>query len=161
LTIHLHWLWRKGPEAARGVTLGAAACGVRGLKPGQFTSFKDDATCKDCLRVAETQPENVTRIAPPPKPDLRPVHRGGTAEFTQRAAPTKSNFPSNAVITTLVKHNPRKVGSGKHQRMAVLLAHNGKTVKEFLAAGGNSETLKNAVKEKIVEVRHAEQERAT
>ena len=157
MTVHLHWLWRKGPEASRGVTLGAAACGVRGLKPGQFTSFKDDATCKDCLRVAEIQPENVTRIAPPPKPDLRPVHRGGTAEFTKRAEPMRSSFPSNSFIKMLVNHNPRKVGSGKHKRMSVLMAHNGKTVGEFLAAGGNAETLKNAVKEKLVEVSHAQE----
>jgi hypothetical protein len=53
----------------------------------------------------------------------------------------------------LVPRNPRKPGTGKYERMALLLKHNGKTVEEFVEAEGNLETLKNAIKEQIVEVK--------
>jgi hypothetical protein len=35
--------------------------------------------------------------------------------------------------------------------MALLLKHDGKTIQQFLDAGGNPETLANAIKEKLVE----------
>ena len=50
---------------------------------------------------------------------------------------------------------PKKPGSSAHGRWAVLWAHDGKTVKEYAAAGGNLTTLANAVERKLVKVEEA------
>jgi hypothetical protein len=50
--IHLHWAWAKGPSAARSVTVGMALCGAR-VPVGEFTSFREDATCPKCLARLE------------------------------------------------------------------------------------------------------------
>jgi len=49
--------------------------------------------------------------------------------------------------------NPKKAGSGAAKRWDLLFSHDGKTVAEFLAAGGNPETLANAMTKGNVEVK--------
>ena len=44
--------------------------------------------------------------------------------------------------------NPKKPGSSAHARWELLIKHSGKTVGDFLAAGGNPVTLKNALDRK-------------
>jgi hypothetical protein len=42
--------------------------------------------------------------------------------------------------------NPAREGSDRHARWRLLEKSDGKTVEKFLAAGGNSQTLRNAIK---------------
>lgn len=53
-----------------------------------------------------------------------------------------------AVIKILTEGNPRKPGTGAHARFEKLREFNGKTVGAYAAAGGNLETLTNAIKDK-------------
>lgn len=57
-----------------------------------------------------------------------------------------------AVVVVRIKKNPKKEGTGAHARWALLLAHGGKTVATFVAAGGNQTTLANAIKKGRVEL---------
>jgi hypothetical protein len=135
--VHLHWLWRKGPMASKNVTLGTSACGVYRLLPGQFTAHLADTTCDTCKEIAKQVP----LVATPPAPNNEVI-----------SLRKRGSINESGIIKLLVKHNPRKAGTPKHSRMAILMQHNGKTVKEFLKAGGNPLTLKNAMKENLVEV---------
>lgn len=56
-------------------------------------------------------------------------------------------------IKLLIKDNPRRAGSAAATRFDLLMKHNGKTTAAFMAAGGNSETLINAIAAKRVEVK--------
>jgi hypothetical protein len=60
--IHLHWLWRH-PQRIGDVAKAIAACGVKGLKKGQWTKHVDDCTCKQC--VACTTRKEVEDVPPP------------------------------------------------------------------------------------------------
>ena len=63
---HLHWAWKAGPAAARGVTIGMALCGARVL-PGEFTSFREDADCPKCLGRADRDEPVPDGIEPVPQ----------------------------------------------------------------------------------------------
>jgi hypothetical protein len=137
--IHLHWLWHMGPKTAEGVTKGASLCGKLKLPRDKFVSFKEDATCERCLQLAI----RVKSEEPSPPPKQTP----------QQMIKKVKNVPDGAgTIKMLVKTNIKKPGSGQATRFGVLLRHDGKTVKEFLAAGGNPETLKNAIKDGNAEI---------
>jgi hypothetical protein len=135
--VHLHWLWREGPRSSKEVTLGTSLCGVYNLLSAQFTPHLADATCDTCKDIAKRAPA----VATPPAPNNEVI-----------SLRKRGSINEGGVIKMLVKHNPRKAGTPKHVRMGILMQHNGKTVKEFLKAGGNPLTLKNAIKENLVEV---------
>jgi hypothetical protein len=136
--IHLHWLWHMGPRAIHQVTKGMSLCGARDLPPGDFVIILEDATCERCREIATNIKEET-----PPEP---------TAVITAQK-PKVVNIPDgDAVIKMKVKHNIRKPGSGAAERFRVLLDHDGKRVQEFILAGGNPETLKNAIKDGNAEV---------
>jgi hypothetical protein len=79
------------------------------------------------------------------------------AEFVPpvKAKGEKPQFDESAVIRWLGDGNPKKAGTGAHARWDVLIRHGGKTVGEFLAAGGNPVTLQNAILQKRAELTQA------
>jgi hypothetical protein len=136
--VHLHGLYHIGPSSVAGVVSAIAVCGARRLPKGQFTADVEETTCSICLQRAKGR-----AAAAPPMP--------------VQAPPSKAKglmaYPPQAIITMAVKRNIRKPGSGKHARFQVLLDHHGKTYAEYIQAGGNPETLRNAVTEAVCEVR--------
>lgn len=50
--VHLHWLWKRGPAALRGITSAVALCGATQINRQFVTSHLDDATCPKCKRLA-------------------------------------------------------------------------------------------------------------
>jgi hypothetical protein len=152
--IHLHHSYgtqrrRWEPEFEQ-ITIGIALCGAQKLPRGRFVLDLEAITCPHCAQRAKAGPPK-----PPPQPPISPpaTARGGRAATPHKGRATPAPAPANGRIVAMVQRNPRKQGTAKHARMALLLQHNGKTVAEFAAAGGNLETLKNAIKESIVEVR--------
>lgn len=69
------------------------------------------------------------------------------AEYKPGARRPKSAdlFDASGVIECRLRKNPKKPGTGAHERWALLMSSNGLTVAGFLKAGGNPTTLKNAV----------------
>jgi hypothetical protein len=160
--VHLHCLWHLGAaRSTAGVVSGIVLCGQKGLPKGHFTADVKAVTCPACLQRA---------TAPPPAPGAvgagaapgAPAAGGLGHPTGHLAAPApalrntnargKASYPAGAVIVMAIKHNIRKAGTAKHARFAVLLAHHGKTYGEYLKAGGNAETLRNAVNEALCEV---------
>src|SRR4249920_3842030 len=107
-----------------------------------FVLDKEQVTCQQCLERSKgkTAAPPMLPHSPPSRPPTTRLPKG-----SGRIKKTTSQEPPNGVIVALVKLNPRKKGTGKYERMALLLQHNGKTVAEFAAAGGNLETLSNAI----------------
>ena len=64
-------------------------------------------------------------------------------------------WPPGAKIKLLVPSNPHggNNASAKSKRWALVWKHGGKSWETFREAGGNSETLRNVVKQKLAEVR--------
>lgn len=141
--VHLHWSYGKPiPNFLfEEISLGISLCGTKQLPRGLFVLDKSVATCPECLESAKKGP--VEFVLPPKSP--KPLSVPSASRSTLQK-------PTEGCIKVLVKNNPRKPGSGKYERMALLLKHDGKTVAEFAASGGNLETLKNAMRENIVEV---------
>jgi hypothetical protein len=61
-------------------------------------------------------------------------------------------FDEGAKITRTGKENPSRAESGRGQRIANVLKHNGKTLKTFFASGGKQGTLNWCVKNGLVKV---------
>lgn len=61
-------------------------------------------------------------------------------------------YADEAKITKTGKDNPAREGSGKYDRIANVLKHNGKTVKTYKASGGKGGTLGWCVKNGLVKV---------
>jgi hypothetical protein len=143
--IHLHWGWNDAAANKRDplhtISIGIAACGAQHLPRGFFVNDPEAVTCSECLEKSKAAP--IRRPDPPPSP----------APSVVAAKAKASTANGKGVIMVLVPRNPRKPGSAKYERMALLLKHNGKTVAEFAEVGGNLETLRNAIKEQIVEVK--------
>jgi hypothetical protein len=141
--IHLHWGWNDAAANKRDplhtISIGIACCGAQNLERGFFVNDLEAVTCPACLEKAKAAP---SRPSPPPPEPETVVHKAKA-----------STGNGKGVIMVLVPRNPRKPGTGKYERMALLLKHNGKTVAEFAEVGGNLETLRNAIKEQIVEVK--------
>jgi hypothetical protein len=160
--IHLHHAYKHGSKAMEGLRLGMAACGGKSLPTASLTSAKAAATCKACLAAAarwEAAAPPAPPPAPPPAALPAPLGKANGRGRYPPSGPTpttrqRAGLPAgNGTITLRVPRNPRKPGSGQHARFALLLAHNGKTVTEFLAAGGNPQTLKNAISQNLAEVK--------
>lgn len=78
----------------------------------------------------------VRRAAPPPK-----------AAGSRSTEKVDLELPPEATMQRARDGNPKKEGSSAHKRWALMFTHceRSSTVSEFLAAGGNAETLRNAV----------------
>jgi hypothetical protein len=59
-------------------------------------------------------------------------------------------IPGTAIIRVVTKANPRRAGTGQHVRYDQIVAHDGKTVAEYVAAGGHLDALTYAVSGKHV-----------
>lgn len=70
---------------------------------------------------------------------------GAASERRPRGSKKGEDISRGGVIRMLVSENPRKPGSGAAQRFDFLLKFDGKKVGEYADAGGNLETLANAV----------------
>ena len=73
----------------------------------------------------------------------------------RRAAPAKrarSAFAENARIKVLVDQNPTRKGTGRFERVARILKHNGKTVADFVKHGGKIASLSFAVEHDWIKV---------
>lgn len=136
--IHLHWLWHMGPKAIVGVTKAISLCGEKDLTPDDIAVDLEQATCERCQQIAtEVKQETPTAPIVATEKKVRPVH----------------NIPDGALtIRMLVEHNIKKVRSGAFDRFKMLMEYDGRKVQEFLAAGGNPETLKNAMRDGYAEV---------
>jgi hypothetical protein len=88
--------------------------------------------------------------------------KAAAAKGKTKVAASKSNdggtkrsriaFDEAATIHWGSKGNPAREGAGRHERIAQVIKFSGKTVKAFLAAGGNATTLKNCVAAKLCTV---------
>lgn len=69
---------------------------------------------------------------------------GGSTKVERADVPA---LPPDSVMSRARDGNPKKEGSSAHKRWSLMFTHceRGSTVSEFLAAGGNAETLRNAV----------------
>lgn len=83
------------------------------------------------------------------------AQEGGGAKpgKVKAARSSEDRVVPEGTIKVLNSTNPKKAGSGAFARWAKLFAHDGKTVKEYAAAGGNLTTLENAIAKKNVEVK--------
>jgi hypothetical protein len=59
-------------------------------------------------------------------------------------------IPGTAIIRVVTKANPRRAGTGQHTRYEQILAHDGKSVAEYVGAGGHLDALTYAVEGKHV-----------
>jgi hypothetical protein len=74
------------------------------------------------------------------------------ADIAKRSRQADVKLDANSRIKMLTKDNWRKAGSGAHSRAALLISYDGKTVEDYAAAGGNLETLTNAISAKRAEL---------
>lgn len=51
MTVHLHWLYHRGPLATAGVTRALALCGRGGLPVVEVTTDPARATCARCIEL--------------------------------------------------------------------------------------------------------------
>lgn len=144
--IHLNYIW---PTVMTNTTSFAGMCGMQNLHRGQVTNDKSKITCPRCSTAAATNSLtalDATRAAPAKA--KAPVRaRGGRG--MGKAWP----WPPGAKLHLLTQINPVRPGSAKHTRWAMMFTHDDKSWEEFKAAGGNLETLQNAILQKVVEVK--------
>ncbi len=62
-----------------------------------------------------------------------------------RKSSTSNEFDKSAVMTFTGKKNPKKEGTSAYDRWALLIKFSGRKVGDFVVAGGNTTTLKNAI----------------
>jgi hypothetical protein len=85
------------------------------------------------------------------KTNRRPAASKKSAKNARRPA---TKFAENAKIKTnfTAKEIPAREGTGRFERLQLVLKHNGKTVASFIEHGGQQATLGRAVAEKWVKV---------
>ncbi len=106
------------------------------------------------LQMTDGERAEWWRRNPPKRKEVASVapRTGGTpgeGRPVKAARPPKAEKPSTldpaSALTVVNTTNPKQPGSAPHARWALLLAGGHATVGAFLEAGGNPETLKNAV----------------
>jgi hypothetical protein len=104
---------------------------------------------------AKGKAKAVPKVEAAPAAPAKGKGKGKPAPVAPVAAPSKKprGLDPAFVIVMKIKQNPRRPNTGRHERMAVLMKHNGKTIKEFTAAGGNISTLQIAIQEGIAEIK--------
>lgn len=86
--------------------------------------------------------KKAAKKAPAKKAPAKKAAKKSEAKASGGGTP-RTKFPEDGVITVKAKENPFR--GGRKERFDKLMKFNGKTVKAFLAAGGVSQTLINAV----------------
>lgn len=144
-TRHAHWLWHQGPAALAGVKKAIALCGAKDLPASQVTCDTGEVTCAACQQL-------VALAKAPPK--AAPADSESADARRRGPKPGAGDWPwsAGARITLLTKVNPCKRGTAKHDRWSIVFEHDGKTWEEYREAGGNPETLRNAVKTSVATV---------
>jgi hypothetical protein len=121
------------------------------------------------LAMTDEERKEYWRHNPPPKP--KPLVPGAVKHSAARealAAEGSAGKPARAkaaratgdspvavptgIIRVIKADNPKKAGTGAHERWAKLFSFDGKTVEAYAAAKGNLTTLENAVKKGCVKV---------
>jgi hypothetical protein len=156
-TVHAHWLiLTRGPAGMAGVSSAGSMCSLKGLSPikGEVTADPKKVTCKVCLERMARAKEAAK--APPPAA-AAPVKKKLVVTANGHDHDKAWTWPAGARIHLLTKQNPCKPGTAKAKRWAMVFAYNGKTWEEYRDAEGNPETLRNAVRTKIAEMRGEKQ----
>jgi hypothetical protein len=111
---------------------------VKFAKERGATDVKDPSTRKFLEELAKTKAVADEGAAKTP--------RAASAK-TSTPRPARSDVDPAAVMSRTRDGNPKKAGSGAYARWTLMFTHcdRGSTVGEFLAAGGNPETLRNAI----------------
>jgi hypothetical protein len=141
--VHLYWAFRQENRFSllKHASSCYAVCGTGNLPPDEVTIDRKQVTCPKC-KLSPTErpkPEPEEKVVTPP-------------DATRRMPKGKWPWPPGGKIHLLSPRNPQTQGSSKHKRWAVVWAHDGKTWEAFRDAGGNPETLKNVIKEKLAEI---------
>lgn len=85
----------------------------------------------------------------PAKKAAKPAAKKAAGKPAKKAA----GFPDDATIKWGAgKKNPAREGKGRHDRIEKVIKSSGKTVKAFIASGGNPTTLRNCVSQKLCSV---------
>jgi hypothetical protein len=85
-----------------------------------------------------------------PKRAVKKTAKGNARTPVARAP--RNSWGENAKIKVLIDENPVRAGTGRFERVANLMKHDGKLVADFLKKGGRGGTLKYAVEEGWVKV---------
>lgn len=118
-------------------------------KPAKSAEQKE---AKKETTMTEAATTTAKKAAPKKAAAKKAAPKGKAAKKTSKKASAANartpagRYTGDEVITVKVKENPAREGTGKFDRMANLIKHNGKTVAAFLkTALGKSSTLRNAV----------------
>jgi Sec-independent protein translocase protein TatA len=96
--------------------------------------------------------DQVAKKAVKAKAKTKPAKKAGKTKVAKKAV-KRARFPDDATIKwSAGKKNPAREGAGRHGRIEKVMKASGKTVKAFLAGGGNPTTLGNCVKAKLCSV---------
>jgi hypothetical protein len=142
--VHLWWMFRDpNVERHRAVTrIFVAECGVGKLTAEQITTDRDAVTCPRCREAKTVRPEPEAPIKARTAPDA-----------TRRQPLGKWPYAAGEKIYILNPRNPQRPGSQKHKRWALVWKYGGESWEEYRDAGGNPDTLRNVIKEKLAEVK--------
>lgn len=130
---------QKKPRAATTAKKKAAASPKKPAKPVEQKGEEDvdqkaSTTMASAKRTTKT-PAKKAKKAPAKKTAKK-------ASATNARTPVgRSKFKPEAVINVKLKENPARAGTGRFDRVANLMKHNGKTVEQFLKSGGKTGTL--------------------
>jgi hypothetical protein len=152
-TVHAHWqILTKGPSGMAGVSSAGSLCGKTKLIPknGEVVADPNKVTCEVCLERMARYKE--ASKAPPPAA-AAPIKKKLVVVANGHDHDKAWVWPAGARIHLLTKQNPCKPGTAKAKRWALVFAHNGKTWETYRDAEGNPETLRNAIRTKVVEMR--------
>jgi hypothetical protein len=102
----------------------------------------------------EATAKKAAKAKTPKKAAKKAVAKAGKKAASDNARVGVGRFTGDEVITVKAKTNPAREGSAKHERVANLMKHHGKTVKTFLGSKlGRSSTLHNAKKAGIITIK--------
>jgi hypothetical protein len=100
-------------------------------------------------RAAAPKKAKAKKAAAPKK--AKAAKKVKAAKAAKTAGRPRATVDENQKILE-VSENPKREGTGAHERFEALRKAKGKTIKTFLANGGNLTTLKNAVKAKKAKI---------
>lgn len=105
---------------------------------------QEDTTMNAKKKTTKTPAKKAAK-APAKKVAKAAAKKGSAANA--RTPVGRSKFKDDQVINVKLKDNPAKAGTGRYDRVANLIKHNGKTVGQFFKSGGKSGTLNYSVEQ--------------
>lgn len=155
---HSWYVYRNGRALGAPKTLEAAQKMCEGGKPDeaaaadarQMSKYIED-TPRDAeafKKLSKLSQQTIADVYPWAMPSNRKLDEAGVKAkvLTKRTdlmnkheknATRSGKYNMDAVIKITKKGNPKREGTGQHMRWAIAIAHNGKTVREMFAAGGD------------------------